>query len=137
MWPCPPGVRGEVTLTGGRNPFAPLLRYRTGDFASLAIDGGKRLLVDLEGRRPVLFRAAGGRTIHSMEFSRRLRSFPLVQFTLRQEPTGEFAFRYRGSLDEMALRAALTDLVGDAPLSIARLEGSSPRGRKVVQYDAR
>ena len=23
--PCPPGVRGEVALTGGRNPFCPLL----------------------------------------------------------------------------------------------------------------
>jgi len=33
--PCPEGVRGEVTLTGGRNPFLPLLRFRTGDFASL------------------------------------------------------------------------------------------------------
>ncbi|HEU5058066.1 MAG TPA: hypothetical protein VFU21_16155, partial [Kofleriaceae bacterium] len=31
----PPGARGEVTLTGGFNPYLPLLRYRTGDHAAL------------------------------------------------------------------------------------------------------
>src|SRR5690606_36520549 len=30
-----PSTRGEVVLTGGRNPFLPLLRYRTGDWAEL------------------------------------------------------------------------------------------------------
>ncbi len=26
---CSPGERGEITITGGRNPFSPLVRYRT------------------------------------------------------------------------------------------------------------
>ncbi len=26
-----PGERGEITLTGGRSPYLPLLRYRTSD----------------------------------------------------------------------------------------------------------
>jgi phenylacetate-CoA ligase len=33
--PVPLGTRGEVTVTGGRNPYVPLLRYRTGDTARL------------------------------------------------------------------------------------------------------
>ena len=31
----PDGERGELTVTGGRNPLLPLVRYRTGDFGSL------------------------------------------------------------------------------------------------------
>ena len=54
--PCRLGVRGEITLTGGRNPFLPLLRYRTGDFASLDTINGHRVLLGLEGREPVEYR---------------------------------------------------------------------------------
>jgi phenylacetate-CoA ligase len=32
--PCAPGQVGEITITCPRNPFLPLLRYRTGDFAA-------------------------------------------------------------------------------------------------------
>jgi len=33
--PLPSGEFGEIAVTGGRNPYLPLLRYRTGDFAAL------------------------------------------------------------------------------------------------------
>ena len=90
--PCPPGVRGEITLTGGRNPFLPLLRYRTGDFASLAWHDGRPTLVGLEGRRPVCF-PSGDRIVHSMEVTRLLRKFPLAQYQLHQDEEGGFRFR--------------------------------------------
>src|SRR5262249_17866802 len=77
--PCPTGVRGEVTLTGGRNPFAPLLRYRTGDFASLEWHDGRPVLVGLDGRPPVWFIGGDGGRVHSMEVTRALRRFPLAQ----------------------------------------------------------
>ena len=51
--PCAPGERGEVALTGGRNPFLPLLRYRTGDWAAMSYDEEVPRLVQLEGRAPV------------------------------------------------------------------------------------
>src|SRR5690606_13752060 len=111
---CPPGVRGEVTLTGGRNPLAPLLRYRTGDFASLQWHDGRPHLVALEGRGPVAFVAADGHIIHSMEVSRRLRPFPLVQFTLEQRADRSFCFGYRGNIDLNAVRGELLDLFGHA-----------------------
>jgi phenylacetate-CoA ligase len=132
--PCPAGVRGEVTLTGGRNPFAPLLRYRTGDFAALAWHDGRPVLHELEGRQGVLFRAADGRTVHSMEISRRLRRYPLIQFTLRQG-AGGFDFRYRGAVDVDALRAELAALLGtSANIGIDQFAEPVPRGRKVVQF---
>lgn len=135
--PCPPGVRGEVTLTGGRNPFGPLLRYRTGDFASLAWHDGRPVLQQLEGRQPVVFRAADGRLVHSMEVSRRLRRFPLVQFTLRQDAGGQFEFRYRGAADRDELLRELAGLLGrECALSLAALATSPLRGIKIVQYES-
>jgi phenylacetate-CoA ligase len=35
----PPGTRGEITITGGFNFCLPVVRYRTGDQASLVFDG--------------------------------------------------------------------------------------------------
>ncbi len=132
---CPPGVRGEVTLTGGRNPFLPLLRYRTGDFAALEEHQGRTILVGLEGRPPCQFHAEDGRIVQSINVSRALRSFPLVQFGLHQEAAGGLQFRYRGEVDLRAIERELRALFGDRvavdfePLPDAR------RGRlKVVQY---
>lgn len=111
---CPPGVRGEITLTGGRNPFAPLLRYRTGDFASLQWHDGRPHLVALEGRGPVSYVATDGRIIHSMEVARCLRPFPLVQYKLEQRADSSFCFGYRGNIDRDAARGELLDLLGHA-----------------------
>ena len=60
--PVPAGQRGEITVTGRRNPFLPLLRYRTGDWGRLEHDTDETgrpvmRIRDLEGRSPVLFRA--------------------------------------------------------------------------------
>ncbi|MCU0874491.1 MAG: AMP-binding protein [Pirellulaceae bacterium] len=133
--PCTPGLRGEVTVTGGRNPFAPLLRYRTGDFASLAWQEGKPILVGLEGRRPVLFPTADGRLVHSMEVSRLLRRFPLTQFQLHQAADGVFHFQYRGRADAGQLRLALQELLGrSATLTMAELLPPSAGRRQVIEY---
>jgi len=46
--PVADGARGEITLTGGNNPYLPLLRYRTGDFGAL-------YRISLEEQRPIDF----------------------------------------------------------------------------------
>ena len=50
--PVPAGERGEITLTGGFNFCLPLLRYRTGDFASLDFVRGSRCCAGSRAGRP-------------------------------------------------------------------------------------
>jgi phenylacetate-CoA ligase len=133
--PCPPSVRGEVTLSGGRNPFLPLLRFRTGDFAALEWHNGRPTLVGLEGRQPVVFPIAGDRVVHSMEVTRLLRSFPLVQYQLHQDDSGGFQFGYRGHVSLEDLRNGLVELLGKpAKLVIDELPPLAPGQRKVQVY---
>jgi phenylacetate-CoA ligase len=132
--PCPAGCRGEVTLTGGRNPFLPLLRYRTGDFAALAWQDGQALLIGLEGRQPVAFATSSGRVIHSMEITRALRPLQLVQFHLWQDAQGHFDFGYRGAVDPDQLRSLLLDVLG--PSTSLEITTIAPHStpRKIHQY---
>lgn len=131
--PCPPGVRGEVTLSGGRNPFLPMLRFRTGDFASLAWHEGRPVLAGLEGRQPVVFPIAGDRVVHSMEVTRLLRSFPLVQYQLHQDENGRFQFGYRGNVSLEDLRNGLTELLGKPDSLVIEELPPLQSGRRKVQ----
>jgi phenylacetate-CoA ligase len=132
--PCPTGVVGEVVLTGGRNPFLPLLRYRTGDYAALAWHDGRATLVGLEGRRPVHFPTAA-RVVHSMEVTRLMRRFPLVQYQLHQNQDGGFRFAYRGMADPQELRDALGALLGTTqPVHVEELPPPTARQRKHIVY---
>ncbi len=124
--PAPPGERGEVAVTGGRNVFAPLLRYRTGDFGRLDLgpcpcgDPMPRLL-ELEGRVPVLLRAAGDTPVSTVDISRLLREFPLLlhEFAQHADRSCELALRPLPgvALDVAAVEAALRRLLGDVPLT--------------------
>ncbi len=87
------GERGEITFTGGRNPFLPLLRYRTGDWAALAFDGAAPVLVDFEGRRPVVLEATDGRLLNNIDVTIAFRPFALVQFTVHQNADGSLLVR--------------------------------------------
>ncbi len=135
--PCPVGMRGEITLTGGRNPYLPLLRYRTGDFAAWAWHDGQAVLADLEGRQPVQFVTPGDRIVHSMEVTRLLRRFPLTQYQLHQDADGSFHFRYRGFLSSDDLQSALLDLLGPSTqLQLSELPDQSTSPRKWVAYSS-
>jgi phenylacetate-CoA ligase len=129
-----PGERGEIAVTGGRNPFLPLLRYRTGDWGRLDFgrcpcgDPMPRLL-DLEGRAPVVFRRADGSPVNPVDVSRVLREFPLVQHELLQRRGGavELTVRPLGSAAPLkALRAALAGLFG--PGVVLRVRASKTLG---------
>ena len=111
--PCPTGVQGEITLTGGRNPFLPLLRYRTGDFASLATLNGHRLLVNFHGRKPIEYRTSSGLVIHSMEVTRLMRHHPVLRYEMKQRTEGGFEMVYDGDIDSVKLRAELLQLFGE------------------------
>ncbi|GAB3903700.1 hypothetical protein GCM10029964_096050 [Kibdelosporangium lantanae] len=116
---CEPGVVGEITVTCGENPMLPLLRYRTGDHASLEWRYGP-VLVGLDGREPVLFRGANGMVINSIEVTHVLSPLGLVAWQLHQAADGSFALAVHrtGAPTEDVIAAALGSLTGDVPTRI-------------------
>jgi phenylacetate-CoA ligase len=133
--PCPPGVRGEVTLTGGCNPYLPLVRYRTGDFAALDFAGPLPRLVGLEGRPPVVFRAADGRRFNSIDVTIALRELPLPFLELRQAADGPLRFRTRGDTATLAAaEAALRGVFGGLPLTVEAVPDGATWEGKLIQY---
>jgi phenylacetate-CoA ligase len=113
---CPMGVRGEIVLTGGRNPFLPLLRYRTGDFASMAEIDGQQVLVGFEGRAPIEYRTKRGIVIHSMEINRVMRTYPVLRYETRQSNDHRFELLYQGDVDTRSLQSELDALFGEQVL---------------------
>ena len=92
----PAGGRGEITLTGGFNFCLPLLRYRTGDFASLDFVGGEPVLRGLEGRALVRFRRPDGIWLNNIDVTHALRPLPLARFSLHQRADSGFEFAVEG-----------------------------------------
>jgi phenylacetate-CoA ligase len=108
-----PGERGEITFTGGRNPFLPMLRYRTGDFGAMAYDGPAPALTQFEGRPPVVFRATDGRLINNLDITVAMRRFALTQFTMHQNADATIIFQRSGAEHSAAeLEAAMRELFG-------------------------
>lgn len=106
--PCPPGVRGEIVLTGGVNPMLPLLRYRTGDFAAMEFPtDGPPVLTGLEGRAPVVFARADGSRFNSVDVSTALGPLPLPWFRVHQAADGMVSFRTRCEPDVLTAAAAV------------------------------
>ena len=134
--PLPPGARGEVTLTGGHNPFLPLLRYRMGDWAALDFSGPMPLLVDLEGRPPTIFLDSQGGAVNNVDVTWALRPFSLAQFALHQSRDGSLRLSVRGAaLPESTLREALAGLFGEpVPVVIEEIPDAEAWAGKRVQY---
>jgi phenylacetate-CoA ligase len=134
--PCPPGTRGEITLTGGINPLLPLLRYRTHDYAALDYSENMPVLIGLEGRPPTVFRNAKGRIFNSIDVSTVLRDLPTPLFSLHQAGDGSLQLRCVG--DERTRKAAetaLRDLFGaDVPLTVEILPDATAWKGKAIQY---
>lgn len=115
-----PGERGEITLTGGYNPYLPLFRYRTGDWARRHPTDA-RVLVDLEGRSPVRFRDGNGRWINNIEISQCLAGFALAQFRLHQDANGAFHLQLHPTArDPAGIQRALETLLA-SPVNVSAL----------------
>src|SRR5262249_7201978 len=125
--PVAPGERGEITVTGGRNVFAPLLRYRTGDsgamdYAPCPCGDPMPRLLDLEGRVPVLIRAADETPVSTVDLSRLLREFPLLlhEFTQHADRSCELMIRPLPDMtaDLATMEQALRRVLGSLALTI-------------------
>jgi len=85
----PEGATGGIALSGGRNPYLPLLRYMTGDSASinygLCSCGEKTpALTGLQGRAMVLYRTKSGKIINSIDIAGIIRMYPVYFFRFVQ-----------------------------------------------------
>jgi phenylacetate-CoA ligase len=135
--PCGPGMRGEIVLSGGWNPFLPLLRYRADDYASLDLSGDIPVLVGLEGRAPVVFYNTLDQAVNNIDVTHALKPFPLTQIKLHQNKDGSLIFKARGhSLDWSAIEVALRKLFGEQQkITTQELTDADTRGSgKTIQY---
>lgn len=127
-----PGQRGEITLTGGFNFCLPLLRYRTGDFASLSFGVDAPILVGLAGRKPVRFRANHGSWINNIDITHALHPLALPHFRVHQSADGTITLSLpTGTLPHAtAACLALKPLFGEQLINVATLRSED----KVIQY---
>lgn len=128
--PLPPGEWGELTVSGGFDPYLPLLRYRTGDQARLGWQGSLPQIGALEGRRAVLFRSASGALINNIDISIALKALPLRRFSLRQYRDDRLELALDQPEHGAAASTLLGQLLGPLPLQLRPL----PPGDKVQQY---
>ncbi|HMW05711.1 MAG TPA: hypothetical protein PK079_05905 [Leptospiraceae bacterium] len=80
---------GDITITGGRNPYIPLLRYKTGDRAKIKwnqCECGESTprLYDLETRKQVLFYNKDHVRINPIDITRILKRYPILQYEFKQ-----------------------------------------------------
>jgi phenylacetate-CoA ligase len=111
----PDGEWGEITVTGGRNPFLPLVRYRMGDHGRLTTvtlaDGrSARAILDLEGRAPVSYRAGDGSSLSSVDIARVIRPLgAFLQHRFVQRKDGSVALSLRPIPDIPVARDAMEE----------------------------
>lgn len=77
-------VDGVVTVTGGINPYLPLLRYRTGDTGRLVWTGGQPRLEGLTGRAAIMLRSATGEPVASLDVTQLFEELPLRRWAVHQ-----------------------------------------------------
>jgi phenylacetate-CoA ligase len=82
--PVPDGERGEIVVSGGRNPYLPLVRYATGDYARKHGE----YLYDLQARTPASWRAADGTVVTPIDLSRILNPYTFAASSFGTEAGG-------------------------------------------------
>jgi phenylacetate-CoA ligase len=129
--PVPAGATGEITVTGGFNFCLPLLRYRTGDFASLGFSEEGPLLLGLSGRRPVRYLTRGG-WINNIDVTHALLPFAISHFNVHQRADAAVVLRL--APDAMthagAAQGALASLFGQPGVEVEILLADD----KTLQY---
>ncbi|WP_244245358.1 AMP-binding protein [Leptospira kemamanensis] len=148
--PVPTGNVGEIVLTGGRNPFIPLLRYQTGDQGEIQYgpcvcgDHFPRLRL-LSGRKPVYFQKQNGEIVNPIDVARILRKNPIIyQFQVEQTNANEWVCRLsleettRGNEsiwenEKKAIQVELTSLFGEG--SVVHIHTDFPLdGKKQIAF---
>ncbi len=128
--PVAPGTRGEITVTGGFNFCLPLLRYRTGDYASLVHGPHGPVLVGLAGRSPLRYRTRSGAWINNIDITHALKPLAIALFGVHQRQDGGITLRLAPGAMAQApqARALLAPFFGE--ITVAALLAQD----KIMQY---
>jgi phenylacetate-CoA ligase len=143
--PVPLGQPGEIVVTTFRNPYLPLLRYRTGDHARLVPvqheHGVELRLMDLVARRSACFRTPEGHLVNPVDIARVLNAVGIYQqHECIQRADGSIdlgVWPLEGMNPELdALEAGLREYFGAGQILRLRAEASLPgeRSGKRVEY---
>ncbi len=81
---------GELVVTGGRNPYIPLLRYCTGDFGVIdysACTCGDPMprIKQLCARKLVVFKTLENNAVNQIDVSRIISKYPVLFFKFKQK----------------------------------------------------
>lgn len=128
--PVAPGQRGEITVTGGFNFCLPLLRYRTGDYASLAFGAHGPVLVGLAGRSPLRYRMHGGQWINNIDITHALKPLAISLFGVHQFSDGAIALRLAPGAMDLAGQACSLLAPFFNTITVEALQAED----KIVQY---
>jgi len=133
------GEWGELTVSGGNNPYLPLIRYRTGDFCRLREEDGTMFLEDFQGRSPVRFSLPGGGWINTVDFSRALAPLGLPVYQIQQKKDFSLLIRCPDSWtgDKEVLSSIQAVLRSHGAPEVPILTGkplSLTRGNKVITF---
>lgn len=128
--PVPDGERGEITVTGGFNFCLPLVRYRTGDYASLAHGPHGPVLVGLAGRSPLRYRTSTSDWINNIDITHALKPLAIALFGVHQYADGAVELRLSpGAMPQAGhARALLAPFFGPITVEVLLAED------KIIQY---
>ncbi|MCK6406681.1 MAG: capsule biosynthesis protein CapK [Rhodocyclaceae bacterium] len=130
--PVSEGQRGEITFTGGFNFCLPLVRYRSGDYASLKWTPEGPVIRRLSGRKPVRFFVSSGTWVNNIDVTHALSGLAISQYGLHQRRDHSLVLRLPNSAMMLA-NTASTRLAQLFPTQKITIEEIVTDG-KVLQY---
>lgn len=141
--PSPTGA-GELVVTALENWAMPMVRYRTGDHATVAagrctcgFEGAT--LTHLAGRDSTSF-AIGGTRVNPSVLNPVFEALPIRQFQVRQEPDESLLVRWvpdgapQGATTSALLEAGIRAAVGPVRLSVVMVDTLGRPEEKVQRY---
>lgn len=96
----PENTFGEIAVTGGRNPFLPLLRYKTSDFGEIDFsicecNDPMPKVKNLLTRKFVLFKNKKNEIINPIDIVRIIKEKSILQFQMIQKKDLSLEFRFK------------------------------------------
>ena len=140
--PVADGMEGEVVITNLYHRLVPIVRYRTGDYATMTCEPCRcgalsPRLTKLTGRRLSRFKLSNGESYNPFEMYREyLLTLPVMRFQMVQETMDTFALNFVGDPAVIesplihGLRSRLQQLHSEVAVLRVESVADLPSGRK-------